>query len=106
MFVVLTDCCFVPRFTPFLHAAGVSISMMSLFPVAVAGLPSFAGVKFVSSDNGDFFALNMAYGSTLSLMFAPEPKLQGVGLGAQVGFCCALVLCFRRRHRLFVRLLF
>lgn len=61
----------------------VTFSMASFIPAALAVLPTFAGVKFVSPDNGDYFTVQQQYGSTLSLMFAPEPKLQGVGLGAK-----------------------
>jgi hypothetical protein len=58
--------------------------MAAFFPAAVAAIPTFAGVKFVSTDMNDWFALTQAYGSDkrFSLMFAPEPKLAGVALGA------------------------
>ena len=77
--------------TPFFYyhipgATGVSISMLALFPAALAAIPSFAGVKYVSGDLADFAALQAAYGRvvpSLALMFAPEPKLAGVGLGAR-----------------------
>ena len=63
---------------------GVSISMSSFFPAAIATIPTFSGVKFVSTDLDDWFSLTRAYGTNtrLSLMFAPEPKLAGVALGA------------------------
>jgi N-acetylneuraminate lyase len=78
--------------TPFLYyhipaSTGVTFPMMSLFPAAIAAIPTWAGVKFVSADNGDWAGLVQAYGgassSNQALLFAPEPKLQGVGLGAR-----------------------
>jgi dihydrodipicolinate synthase/N-acetylneuraminate lyase len=78
---------FIPSLSSLQHipgTTGVSISMASFFPVALATIPTFAGVKFVSTDLGDWFSLTQAYGADvrLSLMFAPEPKLAGVALGA------------------------
>jgi N-acetylneuraminate lyase len=64
---------------------GVAISMASFFPAALRAIPTFAGVKFVSTDLVDFAALVNAYGAAsppLALLFAPEPKLAGVALGA------------------------
>jgi len=64
---------------------GVAFTMTSFFPAALKAIPTFAGVKFVSTDLVDFAALVDAYGSAspqLALLFAPEPKLAGVALGA------------------------
>jgi N-acetylneuraminate lyase len=64
-------------------STGVDFAMVDLFPALLAAVPSFAGVKYVSADTDDFFRLTRTYGNSgLSLMWAPEPKLQGVGLGA------------------------
>ena len=64
----------------------VALSMSSFFPAAVERIPTFAGVKFVSTDLVDFQELVTNYGplspSPLALLFAPEPKLAGVALGA------------------------
>jgi N-acetylneuraminate lyase len=68
-------------------STGVSFSMTSFFPTAVSMIPTFAGVKFVSTDLADYSALVEAYGpassAPLSLLFAPEPKLAGLALGAR-----------------------
>jgi N-acetylneuraminate lyase len=65
-------------------STGVDFPMAQLFPAALAAIPTWAGVKFVSTDMGDWAALAGAYGDdpSLALMFAPEPKMAGVGLGA------------------------
>ena len=67
-------------------ATGVDVSMVSFFPVAIATIPTFCGVKFVSTDLVDYGQLVETYSQVdppLSLLFAPEPKLAGVALGAQ-----------------------
>jgi len=78
--------------TPFFYyhipaSTGVAFTMASFFPVALSAIPTFAGVKFVSTDLADFSALVEAYGPAsskpYSLLFAPEPKLAGLALGAQ-----------------------
>ena len=67
-------------------STGVTMTMTSFFPEALRAIPTFAGVKFVSTDLVDFAALVTAYGASspapLALLFAPEPKLAGVALGA------------------------
>ena len=67
---------------------GVDITMQSFLPLAIAQIPSFAGVKYVSSDTKDYFFSQKLYGDKVQLMWAPEPKLQSFVLGAR-GFVLA-----------------
>ena len=59
--------------------------MVALFPEMLKAIPNFGGVKYVSPDVSDFFSLTTLYGDRddLALLFAPEPKLAGVALGAR-----------------------
>lgn len=73
---------------PFLYyhipgATGVDISMSAFLPVVTRVIPSFAGVKWVSSDTGDYIHCTKVFGNSLRLLWAPEPKLQAIPLGAQ-----------------------
>jgi N-acetylneuraminate lyase len=55
----------------------VSISMLEFSQQAKAGIPTFAGVKFVDTDDKDFLDCVMEPGlKDLAFMWAPEPKLQ------------------------------
>jgi len=67
------------------HLPGVThctFSMMSFVPLAIKAIPSFAGIKFVSSDLDDYATLINTY-PQIDSWFAPEPKLAGVALGAK-----------------------
>lgn len=67
------------------HLPGVThctFSMMSFVPFALEAIPSFAGIKFVSSDLDDYATLLNNY-PQLNNLFAPEPKLAGIALGAK-----------------------
>jgi len=64
-------------------STNVQIKMVDFLPVITAAIPSFAGVKYVSSDTMDYFSVIGAYGDSLALLWAPEPKLQAIPLGAQ-----------------------
>lgn len=59
-----------------------TIKAMDLFASAQNnGLHSLMGVKYVSTDMGDWFNLVATYNTTKALLFAPEPKLASFGLG-------------------------
>jgi dihydrodipicolinate synthase/N-acetylneuraminate lyase len=57
--------------------------MAAFVPAVLAKIPSFAGVKFVDNDAGDFFSVVGTYGDRIGMLWAPEPKLQGILLGAR-----------------------
>lgn len=71
-------------------STGVTFTMVDLFPAAISAIPTWSGVKFVSSDLGDYATLVQMYknNNALALLFAPEPKLAGIALGAK-GFILA-----------------
>ena len=58
-------------------------SFLSLFVPLGAHLrpQELLGIKFVSSDNLDWYNMVQKYNETHVLMFAPEPKLQSFALG-------------------------
>ena len=49
-----------------------------------------AGVKYVSSDLVDFMNCQNDYGDKYAMMFAPEPKITGIALGARYVFAYSL----------------
>jgi len=72
-----------------------SIKVAELFEVAAAPangtagtaalVPTLAGVKFVSSDQSDWFELVQHWNSSRALLYAPEPKLASFSLGTGRG---------------------
>eukprot|EP00042_Codosiga_hollandica_P059909 m.920445 g.920445 ORF g.920445 m.920445 type:complete len:336 (+) comp65104_c0_seq1:35-1042(+) len=59
----------------------VNIQVYDLLTAAKTALPQLLGVKFVSPDMNDWFLTVNEFNNTHALLFAPEPKLQGFGLG-------------------------
>lgn len=58
-----------------------------LIPAFKQYIPTFAGIKYVTSDDMDYLGSQTTWGpggdGSVELLFAPEPKLQSLPLGAQ-----------------------
>jgi len=65
-------------------STGVTMKMSQFVPAAVSVLgDAFAGIKFVDNDQQDYFSIVTQYGDRLQFMWAPEPKLGAILLGAR-----------------------
>jgi len=73
-----------------------SIKAEDLLDAAKDSLPELLGIKFVSSDNLDWYNMVQKYNETHVLMFAPEPKLQSFALGLGRGAVLAGISLPRR----------
>jgi N-acetylneuraminate lyase len=57
--------------------------MYPFFKEGSKKIPNLAGVKYVDSDQDDYFHCQHELGKKFNFLFAPEPKLSGIGLGAE-----------------------
>jgi len=82
------------------------ISVTDLFDLAATMAPTLAGVKYVGSDQSDWFHLVQKYNTTRALLFAPEPKLSSFVLGLGRGTVLAedfFAPTYLRMHQNFLR---
>lgn len=64
-------------------STGVTFSMYDFFTAAIPAIPNLAGVKYAESNHGDYLKCMQAYGTKYNFIWAPEPKLTGLVLGAR-----------------------
>ena len=71
------------------HADILVSTLLDAAAAPVTGIPTLCGVKWVGTNNADWFKMVTKYNATRALLFAPEPKLASFSLGMGRGVVLA-----------------